>query len=622
MVDYSRALDVALDAAQLAGRLLRDEFHRPGGPRGRRTHADIDEVVERAIYERLSGEFSWGIRGEECGFDVGDGGSHLWLVDPHDGTSVFLAGRRGSAVSIAALRDGIPILGVVYAFNYPDDEGDLFCWAEGCGPLRRNGQPVDDVSMEPIPDDDHSQIVLLWSGVDSNAVSALRCTYPHRFAAVPSVAYRLALAAAGSGVASVTINGPQGWDYAGGHALLRGVGGILLNHRGEPICYTADGQSFAIRCFGGIPSIVESLWRRDWGTTFATGTRPPSTAFDLTRLQPGEAVADVGRVQRAQGCLLGQFTGDSLGGQVEFQSADQILRQFPDGVHKLVDGGVWDILAGQPTDDSELALMLARTLVRKGTLHDETVLHSYVHWLLSRPFDIGGTIAASLNAAVGGKTSAERLSLARHAANTESQANGSLMRISPLGVFAAGNPEGGIELARRDSRLTHPHPVCQDACAVFVAAIAATVAEGLSPQETYDCALNVARQQHVEPAVLRVLELARQDHPEDYETHQGWVLIALQNAFYQLLNADSLEAGVVASVMAGGDTDTNAAIAGALLGAVYGRDAVPRQWTRMVISCRPLRRAPTAHPRPTEFWPVDVLELAEALLLAGEKGDV
>jgi hypothetical protein len=95
------------------------------------------------------------------------------------------------------------------------------------------------------------------------------------------------------------------------------------------------------------------------------------------------------------------------------------------------------------------------------------------------------------------------------------------------------------------------------------------------------------------------------------------VLIALQNAFYQLLHAPSLAEGAVQTVMRGGDTDTNAAIAGALLGAVHGRDAIPSQWLRSVLSCRPLANSGTAHFRPAEFWPVDVLCLAERLLLVG-----
>jgi ADP-ribosylglycohydrolase len=112
-----------------------------------------------------------------------------------------------------------------------------------------------------------------------------------------------------------------------------------------------------------------------------------------------------------------------------------------------------------------------------------------------------------------------------------------------------------------------------------------------------------------------VVEQAATAPPADYQRQQGWVLIALQNAFYQLLHAPSLEEAVVRTVRAGGDTDTNAAICGALVGAVYGREAVPAQWRQLVLSCRPMDGYPDIHqPRPALFWPTDALVLAEQLL--------
>jgi len=75
----------------------------------------------------------------------------------------------------------------------------------------------------------------------------------------------------------------------------------------------------------------------------------------------------------------------------------------------------------------------------------------------------------------------------------------------------------------------------------------------------------------------------------------------------------------VNTIMRGGDTDTNAAICGALLGAVYGRNAVPGQWIESLLKCRPAAGQPNVrHPRPECFWPVDALELAERLLESGE----
>jgi len=102
--------------------------------------------------------------------------------------------------------------------------------------------------------------------------------------------------------------------------------------------------------------------------------------------------------------------------------------------------------------------------------------------------------------------------------------------------------------------------------------------------------------------------------PTDYLDKQGWVLVAFHNALWQLLHASGLEDGIINTVMQGGDTDTNAAICGALLGAVYGREAIPAQWEEAILNCKPKAGKQGVHqPRPECFWPVDALELAERL---------
>jgi ADP-ribosylglycohydrolase len=119
--------------------------------------------------------------------------------------------------------------------------------------------------------------------------------------------------------------------------------------------------------------------------------------------------------------------------------------------------------------------------------------------------------------------------------------------------------------------------------------------------------------------LTKAIDDASESPPADYLHQQGWVVIAFQNALWQLLHAASLEDGVVDTVMRGGDTDTNAAIAGALLGAVYGHSAIPAQWVDKLLSCRPEAGRPNVrHPRPECFWPVDVLKMARYLVAGGE----
>jgi ADP-ribosylglycohydrolase len=328
-------------------------------------------------------------------------------------------------------------------------------------------------------------------------------------------------------------------------------------------------------------------------------TEPP---FPLSRPALVGPAPDAGQLDRAQGCLLGQLIGDSLGGLVEFRSTNSILAEYPNGVRELRSGGgTWNLLAGQPTDDSELALMLARTLVHHRRFDADAVLKGYIYWYRSGPFDVGMTTARALGSRM---------------PNPDSQANGSLMRISPLGVFGFRKPVYAAEWARQDSELTHPHPICQDACAVFVNAVAIAIRDGASARTCLEAAEDEAH----EAMIREVLRQAYETPPPVFDDgRQGWVLIALQNAFYQALHVSSAEEGLVDTVMRGGDTDTNAAIAGALLGAIHGRKGIPERWQSEVLACRPgFEGKECRHPRPPAFWPADALELAEDLLRACE----
>ena len=315
---------------------------------------------------------------------------------------------------------------------------------------------------------------------------------------------------------------------------------------------------------------------------------------------------DSERLHRAQGCLLGQLAGDALGSLVEFQSPEEIRREHPNGVRDLVDGGVYNTIAGQPTDDSEMALTLARTLVKQGRFDSEAVRNAYISWLDSAPFDRGLTVSSGL---CGNP-------------NAGSQANGALMRISPLGIFGA-NPSHDLaqvsEWAYQDAALTHPHPVCLQASALFAVAIAHAIRTGCGADELYCQIATWAEDWRVERDLHHVIKAASSAPPVDYTSLEGWVLIAFQNALWQLLHAPNLEEGVVDTVMRGGDTDTNAAIGGALQGAVYGREAVPARWVETLLNCRPQEGQPGVfQPRPECFWPVDALTLAERLLWSNE----
>ena len=570
-----------------AGSLIRAEFHRTNGPRGSGSHAPIDTDVEEMLKQRLRTLHGCAWLGEETPSIEGTS-EDVWVVDPQDGTTDFLAGRRGSAISVALLRQGRPVLGVVHAPVAPDDRGDLIAWAEG-STLTRNGVPVSATENLGHP-------VVAMNATAPDYAAHNHHTLPGlRIRAIPSPAYRLALAAAGEVGAVISLTrGLEQWDIAGGHALLMGAGGILVDLAGRAIDYRRpryDG------CIGGSSEIVARIVALKPGAGSSDPRKPA---------QPRKRVSDPLMLSRAQGTLLGQLAGDALGSAVEFCKAADIARNHPAGVTTLEDGGTWDLIAGQPTDDSEMALALGRCLVAHRRFDAAAIGAAYVSWRASRPFDIGGTTAAGIAAIAEGRP-----------ARSDSQSNGALMRVSPIGMFAAANPAEAARLAAKDARLTHPHPVCLAASAAYAAAIAAGIS-GAGPIAMWTAAHDHAGDGPAADVVRARLIAARTGAPEDFEHQIGWVLTAFQNAFYWLMRGAPLAEAVIATVARGGDTDTNGAICGALLGAAQGRDAIPLQWCNAVLTCRPVHAADIKHSRPQTYWPDDALDLAEALLTAAD----
>ncbi|HEY0183506.1 MAG TPA: inositol monophosphatase family protein, partial [Rhodopila sp.] len=351
-----------------AGAWLAAEFSRPDGPRFSDTDTSpIDTEIELFLRERLTTLLPARFVGEEAGVLAAEANGFCWVVDPHDGTRAFLEGRRGSAISVALLRQGTPVLGVVYAPTSPDRGPDMIAWAEGGG-ITRNGAPVTiDLSQRDLTAAD---VVFLNHGAGQRPVWSSSACAPARFMPLPSIAYRLARVAVGDGIATVTLRPVNAHDIAAGHALLTAAGGVLVAEDGVPVSYGEDGASRPFACFGGAPAAVTTLRSRKWRGS-SEPRREPKVRLSWPR------VAEDQRFDRALGCMLGMVIGDALGSQVEFQTRAAIRTAHPGGVRDMAGSPVWDTLAGQPTDDAELGLALARSLARNGRYDKEDVATAY-----------------------------------------------------------------------------------------------------------------------------------------------------------------------------------------------------------------------------------------------------
>ncbi|MBR2125754.1 MAG: ADP-ribosylglycohydrolase family protein [Akkermansia sp.] len=265
----------------------------------------------------------------------------------------------------------------------------------------------------------------------------------------------------------------------------------------------------------------------------------------------------------------GLMVGDALGAPAEFCYREDILAAYPEGLSQMVDGfGICtDRRAGEVTDDTQMAYCLHCALREAQGWDSAVTLKHYRAWLATDPPDVGAATQAAL---LGNPM-------------PDSQGNGALMRVMPIALWALEHPEFDWQTAaREDASLTHPHPVCGDCNVVYIYALMQAARPGATPQGVYERSVAFAAGEGVATDVLCALQRAATQRPDYDGEHIGWVLIALQSVFYQLLRATSFREAMVDIVSAGGDTDTNAAIAGSLLALLYGRSAIPAPWLRSV----------------------------------------
>ncbi|KAF3037422.1 hypothetical protein E8E11_000584 [Didymella keratinophila] len=306
------------------------------------------------------------------------------------------------------------------------------------------------------------------------------------------------------------------------------------------------------------------------------------------------------RASRTLGALLGVHCGDSLGASLEFQPWSQIIHRYPHGLRDIVGGGPFDWPVGHATDDTDLtrAVLLAyrdneeqRHADRPSPLKELNVVEATAEYALkwyegdwpsrkkgSRPVDIGNATKLALEHFKVYKDTD------KSGAGIGSAGNGSLMRCIPTGLFGPEESRQAESIAI--SKFTHNDPRCTVACAAYNEIVAALV-DGREPQEAVQIGKVVAdglKCKKVTDAIRKgeALSLARlaSEGPQSSEwvSTSGYVLNALTLSVAALLDRRSFEDVLVDVVRAGGDTDTNGAIAGGLLGARDGIEHIPERW--------------------------------------------
>jgi ADP-ribosyl-[dinitrogen reductase] hydrolase len=275
---------------------------------------------------------------------------------------------------------------------------------------------------------------------------------------------------------------------------------------------------------------------------------------------------------RIVGSVLGLAIGDAVGAPFEGRRAAEVPDPLP-----ALELPWMGLPPGSTTDDTAMARNLVQSLAARGEFDPDDLMARHLGWFRSNPPDVGTFTRRVLSRVDRGEDAFEAARSVWEERGPEvSAGNGSVMYCAPLGLAYANRADELPEVARRLSALTHYDERCRTAVLAVTVAVAA-VARGQSSEGAVAAAFVAVEDGEGGEELEYLVEMAGVGRPID-GPDQGFCLFTAGVALQSLLGTGDFEVEVSRVVALGGDTDTNAAVAGALLGALVGEAGLPDTW--------------------------------------------
>lgn len=298
------------------------------------------------------------------------------------------------------------------------------------------------------------------------------------------------------------------------------------------------------------------------------------------------------------GCLLGAGVGDALGAAVEFITLQQIKEKY--GASGIGDFDSWGgFKAGSYSDDTQMTMATARGLIRSAEKRSKKgmwkptllVYKEYLKWLKTQddPSQVRAPGKTCLSALQSGKMGTMEEPL------NNSKGCGGVMRVAPVGL--AYNGPNAFFIGAKTAAITHGH-ASGYLSAGFLAELISYMVENRDLWESVKEAKKTLflYQGHEETLdkVDQALQLAQDSESVEESIRklgEGWVgEEALVVSLYCALKFENdFSAGIKAAVNHSGDSDSTGSIAGAVLGAKLGVEAIPKHWIKRLENNREIQ---------------------------------
>ena len=307
---------------------------------------------------------------------------------------------------------------------------------------------------------------------------------------------------------------------------------------------------------------------------------------------------------------MGSAVGDALGAPFEFEQPGLYRRTYPlpvlTGIGEMQGGGGFGWKPAEFTDDTQMALALAESLVACGGFDADDLWTRWRAWARTAK-DVGVQTRQVLSHA-SHSGAAEKVF---EQSGGRAAGNGSVMRNTPVALWCAEDSLPRlVELARQQATLTHFDPHNGYGAAIH----AAMVRAGIRGEDVFD-AIDLVLDTLPQAARERWAELLSPNWQPDLATNNGTVWTCLAEAVWAVRNSSSFEEAIVNAVDLGRDADTVACVAGGIAGARWGVQAIPSRWTTYL-------NGEVACPDGKTFYDYASLQsLARRLLRAGDVTD-
>jgi len=259
-------------------------------------------------------------------------------------------------------------------------------------------------------------------------------------------------------------------------------------------------------------------------------------------------------IDKGIGMFVGLAIGDALGAPLEFKKPRSPKRYLT----KYQTGGAHNVSIGEWTDDTSMALAMAKSILEKQTFDADDIMQKFCKWYTdgeysprNKCFDIGGTTSVALSSYLVDYEDSDFLQPYRGRTAHDSSGNGALMRLAPV-IMVAQNPYHAMQLATQQTLLTHGSNTCVD----YSVMLAEELYYGY-PILRYD-------------SEKLPIDIDRNDVMSG-----GYVKETYQCAWWAFQTTDNFEDCVIKAVNRGHDADTSGAVAGMIAGRHYGYTNIP-----------------------------------------------